>query len=207
MAKTEVEEIFDYFLLRRFFKRETYRYFLGGLDGKERLKKRIIPFQTIGSDGSHLVEKLKDQNIQFDGQAEPMLRRYEVMSQFETVKAGLKILTFRLQIRELFSDEKVHTYEEIFAKAKELGLGFLPHETAADFLLNKPTQPEEGEWIVVFSKPMIDLDGYDCMLSVRREKGELRLHNTWAYPGNRRDPGDEFIFSLSKSGKNIGKEK
>jgi len=149
-------------------------------------------FVTFGKTGPELTTEIKSRKINLYGNSEFMLQSPE----FVVAEPGEKIPTVRLQVRALFSDENNHAYSEILARANELGLDFLPHETAADLLLNEETQPKMGEWYRVVSSPITDQSGSPYVFGLGRGGAGLGLYGYWAKPDSEWGPGSGLMFRL-----------
>jgi len=156
-------------------------------------------FETTGKTGSQLAVELK--NTKFDNANINLYSGAEFMfnsSEFKVAKAGEKIPTVRLQVRALFTDENSHTYAEILVRANQLGLDFLPHETAADLILNEETQPKLGDWFRVVSEPIAGQGGYPNVFSLERRADGLYLYSPWAGPTHEWRADYELLFGLRK---------
>lgn len=153
-------------------------------------------FQTSGKTGAELNTELQDNNVYTDRDSEFMLNSPE----FVVSPSGETISIVRLKVRDLFSDEKVHTYPQILTRAFELGLELLPHETGADLLLgdNEKNQPRLGEWFTVFSEKITDWRGYPCEFRLARDDGGLWLTYYWVNPTRKWYPSHELMFRLRK---------
>lgn len=149
-------------------------------------------FETTGKSGNQIKTELNAKQINLSNISEFMLQSPE----FEVAEAGETLPTVRVQVRALCSDENSHTYAEILARAKKLGLDFLPHETAADLLLNEQNQPKMGEWFGVVSKPFTAQGGSPRVFDLSRRDDGLWLSDGWADPDGGWSSGTGFIFGL-----------
>ena len=151
-------------------------------------------FTTEGKTGPQKQSELEAREIKISEFSKSMLQSPE----FTVTKAGEKITTVRLRVRDLFSDENSHTYSEILSRANELGLDFLPHETAADLLLSddEKNQPRMGEWFTVVSEKISDRDGRPSVFRLDRRVDGLWLRDRWASPTREWGPDCEFVFGL-----------
>jgi hypothetical protein len=135
-------------------------------------------FKTTGKTGAQLQRDLESNKLNAGENAKFLLQSQE----FVTVSAGETIRTVSLKVRDLFGDESSHTYSEILAKATEFGLGFLPHETGIDMLLNEKTQPKINEWFRVVTQPISGRDGYPDIFNLYHNDNGLWLSSNDANP-------------------------
>jgi hypothetical protein len=189
--KAELES----YIFRKAFKKEAYDYFIKVLGSEEELKKKVFSIETTGKAGLQILAELnktKLNNIKVSILESP---KYMFQSpEFQVAKAGVEIQIVRLQVRTLFSDNNKHTWGEIIAKAKELGLGFLPQEAAADMLLSDETRPKIGEWFIVVSEQIAGPSGIPYVFSLGLRGDDLWLDYSF---------GDcsfdyELVFGLDK---------
>lgn len=150
--------------------------------------------ETTGETGAQSKIELEDKGIHLDEDTEFMQQSPE----FIFSPSGEKIPTVRLKVRDLFSDEKNHTYSQVIARANELGLDFLPHETASSLLLKEETQPKLGELFTIVTQPIAVRDGNPHLFDLGRVGGGLWLGSSWARPEDEWIPGHEFVFRLSQ---------
>lgn len=151
-------------------------------------------FETTGKNADRLNAELRTNKTIFWGNSKFMLQSPE----FKVVEAGEIIPTARLQVRMLFSDENNHTYSEILARANELGLGFLPHETAADLLLNEETQPKISEFFTVVSEPITLRGSSTAVFRVECHDDRFVFSDSWLGPDLQWDTNEELMFAVRK---------
>lgn len=116
------------------------------------------------------------------------------MSQ-EAFKISMEVVDIpvvQMALRDHFSD--MPTTDEIFAKARSLGLTKLPAETAphlgAQYTIDQP----KDEWLVIGHDPIKD-SGYPFVFYVERDdRGELWLDAHYAPPDVRWSLGNVFLF-------------
>jgi hypothetical protein len=197
LAKDEAMGILEEHLFRSFFKQDAYDYFVKVLDGEERLREVAFILKTAGKSGKQILEELGEaalylKHIKVPNSAEDMLRSPE----FKVVNATEKIMTIRLQVSELFSDENTHTYAEILSRAKELGLDFLPHETAAVLLMDKKTQPKIFDYYSIASEPITCPVSGLQVFNVENNGAWLFLSSHTALPGIAWGPRHHFVFAV-----------
>jgi hypothetical protein len=201
LAKDEAIKILEPHLFRSFFKKETFDYLSNAFGGEEELRKNFVIFETTGKTGSEIVTELKntmvhDVHFELASSAEFMFNSPE----FKVTKSGEITPTIRFEVGTLFSDLRVHTYSEIIARANELGLEFLPHETAVDLFLAEEARPKERDYKYgVFSKPIMYYGASLRIFAVMLEEGESVLNDYQADPHTRWYAPNELVFGLRKS--------
>jgi hypothetical protein len=199
-AKEEAIKTLEPYLFRSLFRKETYDFLIRAFGSEKELKKNTVYFTTTGKSGNQLKNEL--QRAESGIVKVNMFNNVELMlqsSEFQSSKADERIIALRLSVRTLFSNKNDHTYAEILARAKELGLDFLPHETAADLLLDKETQPKLNEEYRIFSKPISDRGGRPRVFFLGRHSiGPWLNYNRADLSGNW-CLDNELMFRLSKS--------
>lgn len=111
---------------------------------------------------------------------------------------GREIFTLvRLKVRDLFQDEQVHTINEIFAKARELGLELCPPEVGLIKRLKDTNQPMSN-WYYIAMEPITDRSRDPYVFTLERRGGGLWLGRGIADPGRGWPPGGGFVFRLRK---------
>jgi len=115
---------------------------------------------------------------------------------FTTQKNPEQIKLIRLKVKDLFSDNKNHTTDEVYAKAEKLGLELCPPEVGPKLRLQYQDQPL-NEWLYVGMKPL-DADGIPYVFKLDRGGDGLWLHGSWARPSDQWSPGRSFVFCLRK---------
>jgi hypothetical protein len=136
-------------------------------------------------------------NYQIYSYAESMMRNRD----FTVSKKPEQIELVHLKVRDLGFAQNPTT-NELYAKAKELGLELCPAETGPHLRLKyedvfKREQPI-SEYLRVAMKQIADSDGYPGVFGVDRDDDGFWLYNDWAEPANGWDLGSEFVFRLRK---------
>lgn len=90
------------------------------------------------------------------------------------------------------------TTEQIYAKAKELGLELCPAAVGPALRLEYKDQPK-GEWLFIGMETIADRSGDPRVFRLGRHVDGLWLRNHWANPTDQWNPGNEFVFRLRKS--------
>lgn len=148
--------------------------------------------QTTGKTGIELKQILENKGVKFTENSKFMIQS----SEFIVSPAGENITTIRLKVHDLFPDGRVHSYDEIVARAGELGLDLLPHEIGADLLSDEKDQPSLGEWYTVATKTIADRSGRPDVFNLLRHDDGLWLIDYWANPDGRWYPDHKFVFRL-----------
>ena len=91
------------------------------------------------------------------------------------------------------------TSEQIYARAKELGLDLCPAEVGPQLRLQYKDQPN-GEWLIVAMEPITVSDGDLKLLFIvrRRSDSDLWLSSYHAEPGRVWSADGRFVFSRRK---------
>lgn len=148
---------------------------------------------TIGGENTRqLQDKLQKAGIQVSRYAKDMLKSPD----FTTERRSKEIGTVRLRVQDLGFDG-VATTDQIYVKAKELGLELCPAEVGPHLRLKYQDQPN-GEWLYVGMKQIADSDGNPVVFRLDRGGGGLWLDGGWARPGSGWIPDRRFVFSFRK---------
>ena len=115
---------------------------------------------------------------------------------FTTKENRENIQLVRLSVKDL-GFEQGATTNEIYKRAKELGLELCPAETGLNLRLKYTNQPM-NEWFVIGMKQITDRHGNPYVFDLARNEHGLWLHGHWAEPEYRWNPDNQFVFRLSK---------
>lgn len=157
-------------------------------DKKIRREQIEIGGQTV----KELEKALKQNKIQSSDYANKMLESKD----FTTEKQKETIHIVRLTVADL-GFKNGATTDQIYQRAKELGLELCPPEVGPQYRLKYQDQPL-GEWIAIGMKQITDADGGPRVFDVERDEGGLWLDDYWAEPDSRWNPGYSFIFVQRK---------
>lgn len=146
-----------------------------------------------GKDAKQLEKELIKAGFKISDYAKFMLNSEEFKTQKQTEPADL----VRLQVRDLFNDNKNHTTEDIYKKAQDMGLELCPTEVGPHYRLQYKNQPL-NEWIRIAMKQIADPVGGPRVFYLGRHAVGVWLDYSWAEPANRWNPGDGFVFRLRK---------
>ena len=116
---------------------------------------------------------------------------------FTTEPQQEQISLVHLTVDALFNDGRNHTTDEVYARAKDLGLELCPAELGPHLRLAYKDQPL-NEWIYVAMQQIADPGRYSRVFGVGRGGDGLWLFDEWAKPMYGWDPQDEFVLRLRK---------
>lgn len=151
-------------------------------------------------------------NVEIGGQSEKQLevaleragfkisdyaRHMMKQKEFKTAKDPEQADLVRLQVGDLFGDKDVHTTDNIYKKADQLGLELCPAEVGPHLRLKLTDQPM-GEWFRIAMRQITDPVGDPDIFSLVRDGGGVWLSGYWAEPASEWDSNDEFVFRLRK---------
>ncbi len=142
-----------------------------------------------GKDKNQLKKELEKEAINTFSYAGDML----LSKEFTTLEAKEQINLVRLTVNDLFADNKIHTTQEIYQRAEELGLELCPEETGPNLRLKYQDQPL-NEWIYIATKQITDRVGDPYVFGLGRDGGGLWLGDDWTYPAGRWGPDGGFVF-------------
>lgn len=147
----------------------------------------------IGGKTAEVLEKeMRENGIRISDYAQDILKSKD----FSTLENLEQIVLVRLKMRDL-GFEKGATTNEIYTRAKELGMDLCPAEAGPNLRLKYKDQPF-GEWLLIAMKQITDRGGGPGVFGLGRFAGGLWLRDFWADPDDGWDPGDEFVFCLRK---------
>lgn len=155
-------------------------------------KIRIESLEIGGKSERELEQELQQANIHISEYAKDMLHSKD----FTTLPNPKMLDTVRLKVADLLPRNP--TTDQIYAKAKELGLELVPAEAGVHYRLKYADQPI-GESFYIAMKQIADRLGYPSVFTLDRGGGGLWLDLSFAFPGNGWGPEGEFLFALSKS--------
>lgn len=162
-------------------------------------KIRIESLKIGGKSVSQLEQELQQANINISEHAKDMLHSKD----FTTLPAPEKLDTVRLKVADLLPGNP--TTDQIYAKAKELGLDLVPAETGVHYRLKYKNQPMD-EWLYTGMKQIADRDGHPRVFRLLRDGDGLWLRSSLAFPSSRWRPLDGLMFSLSPPASRRGKQ-
>ena len=144
----------------------------------------------INIDGEITQEQLEKEGVEVSSYAEEMLKKIKW-----TEKGRIDLV--KIKVGELFEDNNLHTLDDIYKKAKDLGLELCPAEVAPHLRLSYRNQPL-NEYLYVAMEPITDSDGDPNVFELARDTDELWLDDFWTKPTRGWAPDDEFVFCSRK---------
>jgi hypothetical protein len=157
-------------------------------------KIRRESIEIGGKSVSLLEQELKQANINTSERARDMLhsKGFTALSSLETLDM------VRLKVADLGLPGRNPTTDQIYAKAKELGLELVPAETGAHYRLKNRDQKPYDE-LYMGMKRIPDRYGDPNVFRLNRFSDSLWLDHRWANPDCGWTPEDTFMFALRKS--------
>ena len=151
-----------------------------------------INLEIGGQTKAELEAELKERKNKISNYAQKMMQNKDFIAQ----KNAEQIKLIRLKVKDLFSDNKNHTTDEVYAKAEELGLELCPPEVGPKLRLQYQDQPLY-EYLYVGMKQIV-ADGDPRVFELGRYGGGLWLDGPWARPRREWGPEGVFVFCLRK---------
>jgi len=145
-----------------------------------------------GKTSRELIDELQGQKINVSPYAEAMLKS----EKFTVSKKSENLTLVRLKVKDL-GFRKEPTIDQIYERAKSLGLDLCPAEVGPHLRLQYQDQPL-GEWFYIAMKQISDRGGSPSVFRLERRGDGLWLRGPWPHPGSRWDLYGEFVFCLRK---------
>lgn len=156
-------------------------------------KIRKTNIEIGGKDKNELLKELREKKIGADNFACQMMENRD----FIISKKKESVDLIRLKVGDLGISRQNPTTEEIFEKAKELGLELCPPETGLQYRLQYTDQPL-GECFWIGMKQISSSEGSPDTFRLVHNGGGLWLYSDWVRRANKWRPSDEFVFRLRK---------
>lgn len=172
---------------KKIFQKDFEHIYTGFPEGKIRKMKAEIG----GKSKEDLIGELKN-NFRVSKTAEEMLKSTD----FTVLEDKEQIDLVKLTVRDL-GFPKGATTDEIYEKAKELGLELCPAETGPYLRLQYKDQPM-NEYLRIGMKQITDTSGDPNIFGVYRRSDGAWLNDYWANPTDEWLPGHEFVFRFRK---------
>ena len=131
---------------------------------------------------------LKDNGFNISDSASDILRKPAFTAAVEETEIDLVKVT----VGEL-GFKKGARRDQIYERAKELGLELCPLEVGPQLRLQYQDQPN-GEWILVAMEPIFDSDGSPWLFFVERGDSGRWLSGSWGDPGGFWRADDQWAF-------------
>lgn len=155
-----------------------------------------IIFEDIeigGKSKEELQEEIKEK-MNSSSYADDMMKNKD----FTTLKNAQTLSTVKLKVSDLgFSENETPTIDQIYARAKDLGLELCPAETGPHKRL-KDINQRLNDWHYIAMKQIADRFGDPYVFELDRDGVGLWLHAGGASPDYGWRLGNRFVFSLSK---------
>ena len=150
---------------------------------------------TIGGKTSQkLQSELEHEGINVSTYVKDMMNSRD----FTTAPVPQDIDLVRLTVADLGFPTNNPTTDQVFKRAKELGLDLCPAEVGPNYRLRYKDQPM-NEWFFIGMRPIADSSGGPRVFSLGHSAHGLWLNGDWACPDDGWDPGDGFVFTLASS--------
>lgn len=164
-------------------------------EGKIRIEDLKIERKTK----AELKQKLDGNGIKWrpsDGSyAESMIDNPDFPNEIN--RQSLTLVT--LKVSDLGFDKGAPTTDQIYGKAKELGLELCPPEVGPEYRIAYKNQPVD-EWRFIAMKQITGGSrGLPSVFYLGRYGGKLWLYGDWAAPDDEWPLGRQCVFSLRKS--------
>ncbi|KKR07242.1 MAG: hypothetical protein UT32_C0014G0001 [Parcubacteria group bacterium GW2011_GWC2_39_14] len=144
-----------------------------------------------GQTKEELADEMKRQNIHIFDYAQSMLDS----ENFTTAEKPEPADLVRLKVRDLNLANP--TTDNIYQKAKELGLELCPAEVGPRYRLQYTNQPA-GEYLYIAMKQITDSGGNPNVFGLSRDDDGLCLHFYWAGPAREWLSDREIVFRIRK---------
>jgi hypothetical protein len=147
-----------------------------------------------GKSTDELIQEMREKKINISDHAMDMLKSKE----FTVLEESESAVLIRLKVGDLgFPKGKCPTTDEIYKRIEELGLELCPAEVGPQYRLQYAYQPI-GNWFRIGMKSIVGRDGNPDVFSMERRNDDLWLNYYLGNPDYRWDPGNGFVFRLSK---------
>lgn len=177
---------------------EGVKRFLSGDSVIKEIERKFKTWKTIKlGTGLKTAEDfryaLRDGGFELNDQASGMLGKPIFTAATEESEMDL----IKVTVAELGFKEGAR-YDQIYERAKELGLELCPPEVGPQLRLQYQRQDREyGERILIAMEPIIDSDGDPRLFLVESDRNGLKLNSLWGYPGSYWSDNHQFVFCRS----------
>lgn len=130
----------------------------------------------------------KDNGFNISGWANDILGK----SAFTVATEATEIDLVKVTVAEL-GFKKGARRDQIYDRAKELGLEICPSEVGPQLRLQYRDQPN-GEWVLIGMEPILVSYGYLRVFVLGRHDSALWLSDRWSIPGHVWHPGHLWLF-------------
>ena len=161
---------------------------------EERISREHLKIESKTK--SQLKQKLDNNTIKWKRSQGSYSEEMIDNSKFPDQIAEQELELVRITVASLGFNQMATT-EQIYLKAKELGLELCPPEVGPEYRIAYKNQPN-GEWIYMGMEQITGRDGGPDVFSLGHYEGGIWLSSYWANPGDEWRPENEFVFSLRK---------
>ncbi|MBI5420691.1 MAG: hypothetical protein HZA35_00005 [Parcubacteria group bacterium] len=166
-----------------------------GIEELEEELGKEFPRETIeigGKTGEQLITEMEDVGVHISENAKFILKSPSFIPSNKE-----EITLVRLTVADLGFTENATT-DQIYERAKELGLELCSSDTASYYRLAYQNQPL-WEWIYIGMKQIVGFGGNLNIFLLMHHDDGLWLNISWAKPDHEWILEDTFIFRLRKS--------
>lgn len=142
---------------------------------------------------AELTKAITNKNYRISSWVQDMIDKMPIAKEKTTVELVVK------SVKDL-GFEMSATLDQIYAKAKEIGLELCPAEVGHQFLLQYGNQLALGEWITVGMEPIVVSDGDPFVFSVARYGDGSWLYGYYAGPVDHWRSDDCWVFCCKSDG-------
>jgi len=156
-----------------------------------------IKFDTVtigGKSKEQLEQELVENDINVTQYAQDMMKNPD----FTTLSEPEELPLVRLSVGDLGISKYRPTTDDIYKRARELGLELPPAEVGPHYRIKYTDQPA-GERFSIGMKQITDSSDLPDVFRLGHDDDGLWLGGRWARPGDGWDPGDGLVFALRKS--------
>jgi hypothetical protein len=194
-------EIYRNRVLTDLLKPEVYDFLVESVGGEEELYSRFRTFTTTGMSNVDVMLQLEAEGVKITDGAHGILMNYG----HGRTKPNLKVPTLLLKVKELFPTDKDYSLAyltrlgNIYQRANEFGLGYLPQEISADLLLSNKDLLEKYRSITPYCEAIIMKKDSPKRLTAGYKNGDIILDSSNCAEIYYMELDDIFIFSIDSS--------
>lgn len=145
-----------------------------------------------GKSAEQLISEMEAADINISDYAIAMLKN----KKFIPGKSREEATLVRLTVADL-GFKSGATTDQIYERARILGLELCPADTGPNYRLKYRSQPL-NEWIYMGMKQIPDPDGGPGVFDLEHGVGGVWLNDSWAGPAGKWSPSGKFVFRLRK---------
>jgi hypothetical protein len=185
--------------------KKAYEYFLKVFGNEEEINKRIFTIEATGISGVELVSEMEAMGVNVWDDAKELF----LSPNFVPSKKGEKIVMMQITLDELEPNWNYVKWSQIINSLERLGIDpFLPHETAANIILNKipkeydsstsvlTTPVPFGNSFTIDNRTLVDSDLF--YIGTYTETEAFIRDGGYAFGDGKLTDHSHFIFCLKK---------